>query len=92
MVSRLLIAAPGGGSHAVSAVLALHGRHCLWSSMQRGDSATVYRFAASALLPHLRAAPSAWKLLTRAAQARRGAHTGATPRPAETDQGHIYMR
>ena len=70
MVSRLLIAAPGGGSHVVSGLLVLAGRHCLWSSMQRGDTAAVYRFAAAALLPHLKAPPSAWQLLARATRAR----------------------
>ena len=72
MVTRLLTAAPGdGGERVVAGVVALHGRHCLWSSLPRDDSAAVYRFAAVALVPLLKKPPSALRALARTARARR---------------------
>ena len=71
MVTRLLTAAPGGGNErVVTGVVALHGRCCLWSSLPRDDSAAVYRFAATALVPLLKKPPSALRVLARTARAR----------------------
>ncbi len=71
VVTRLLTAAPGDGTERVVAgVVALHGRHCLWSSLPRDDSAAVYCFAAAALVPLLKKPPSALRVLARTARAR----------------------
>ena len=71
MVTRLLTAAPGDGTECVVAgVVALHGRALPVKQHARNDSAAVYRFAATALVPLLKKPLSALRVLARTARVR----------------------
>ena len=62
----------GGGGGAVTGVVAMHGRQCLWSSAGRGDTGALASLAAGALLPHGGGGRSAWRKLKGAALATAG--------------------
>lgn len=63
---------PGDDGGAVLGVVALHGSSCMWSSLERHDTAALAGLAAGALLPPAAAHQSPWKLLKSAALATAG--------------------
>ena len=77
--SRGSEAKPGDDGGAVLGVVALHGSSCMWSSLERHDTAALAGLAAGALLPPPAAQQSPWKLLKSAALATAGRCAPAKP-------------
>lgn len=80
----------GTGGEAVSGIVAMCGRHCLWSSVGTQDTAALVSLATGALLPHHGGgvtAAAAWKKLKGAALAT----AGRSPSPAKQRPSRVPL-